>query len=100
MAKKDDLLYGHSESARGWQNTLNCAIILKKTHRFDGDKTWGKIMGRLRVNKLTKKDREIINSRVIKETTILQSGTDLKIGTDMFRYTDHLEKRQQQPYRS
>ena len=39
----------------------------------------------------------VINSRLIKETTILQSGTDLKIGTDMFRYTDHLEKRQQQP---
>ena len=81
MAKKDDLLYGHSESARGWQNTLNCAIILKKTHRFDGDRTWGKIMGRLRVNKLTKKDREIINSRVISEAT----GVAPPTGPDVFR---------------
>ena len=39
----------------------------------------------------------VINNKMIKETTILLSGTDLKIGTDMFRYTDHLEKRQQQP---
>ena len=81
MAKKDDLLYGRSESARGWQNTLNCAIILKKTHRFDGDKKWGKIMGRLRVGKLTKKDREIINSRVISEAT----GVAPPTGPDVFR---------------
>ena len=36
----------------------------------------------------------VINSKMIKETTILQSGTDFKIGTDMFRFVDHLEKRQ------
>ena len=39
----------------------------------------------------------VINNKMIKETTILLSGTDLKIGTEMFRYTDLLEERQQQP---
>ena len=36
----------------------------------------------------------VINSKMIKETTILQSGIDFKIGTDMFRFVDNLEKRQ------
>ena len=80
-AKKEELLYGHSELARGWQNTLNCAIILEKTHRFDGDKIWAGIMSRLRVGKLTKRDREIINSRVIGEAT----GVEPPTGTDVFR---------------
>ena len=74
-------MYGHSESARGWQNTLNCAIILEKTHRFDGDAIWAGIMSRLRVGKLTERDREIINSRVINEATEVTAPT----GPGVFR---------------
>ena len=81
LARKDELLYGHSESARGWQNTLNCAIILEKTHRFDGDEIWAGIMSRLRVGELTTRDREIINSRVISEVTGVRPPT----GPDVFR---------------
>ena len=72
MAKEYELLYAHSDVARVWQNTINCAIILEKTHRFS-DPRFGGIMERLRSNEHTEEDIETLNERVISETNNVES---------------------------
>mmetsp|Transcript_1485 Transcript_1485/g.3204 ORF Transcript_1485/g.3204 Transcript_1485/m.3204 type:complete len:1761 (+) Transcript_1485:1415-6697(+) len=73
MAKEHELLYGHSDVARVWQNTVNCAIILEKTHRFSGDPEFGEIMARVRSNEHTEKDIDRLNERVIAQATEVES---------------------------
>ena len=69
MASRDELLYGHSSLALAWQNTLTCAVMLEKSHRFDDDPVYGPIMNRYRKGKADANDIKIINTRVIGAST-------------------------------
>ena len=44
-----------------WENAINCPFFLEKSHRFENDKEWGEIMGRLRMGNDTLEDRQEIN---------------------------------------
>jgi len=51
-----------------WENTINCAIFLKTSHRFKDDPEYGEILERFRMGENTHEDREEINKRVISLT--------------------------------
>ena len=55
------VLYAGSDKRIMWENAINCPIFLEKSHRFENDKEWGEIIGRLRMGKDTLEDRQEIN---------------------------------------
>ena len=55
------VLYAGSDKSVMWENAINCPIFLEKSHRFENDKEWGEIMGRLRMGNDTLEDRHEIN---------------------------------------
>ena len=65
VCKTDEILYSGSAGATAWENTINCAIFLENSHRFKDDPEYGEILGRMRMGKDTREDREKINTRVI-----------------------------------
>ena len=82
MAKPEELLYSHSDSAMmNFRLAINCAIILEKSHRFKDDPEWGAILERLRTGSHTSEDIDTINSRLVGEST----GIDPPEGNDVFR---------------
>lgn len=60
-----DLLFS-SKSSRHWENCINALIILDNNHRFKDDPEYGRLLKRMWMGDLTKKDRERINKRVVK----------------------------------
>ena len=65
ICESDKILYSCSSGALAWENSVNCAIFLENSHRFKDDPEYGAILGRMRMGKDTKEDREKINTRVI-----------------------------------
>ena len=65
ICKIEDILYSSSPGAMFWENSINCVIFLENSHRFKDDPEYGEILGRMRMGKDTKEDREKINSRVL-----------------------------------
>jgi hypothetical protein len=60
-----DLLFS-CKSSRHWENCINAVIILENNHRFKDDPEYGRLLKRMWLGDLTKKDRERINKRVVK----------------------------------
>ncbi len=71
ICAEDDVLYSNSDAASVWENTINCAIFLDKSHRFKDDIQFGEILARMRMGQDTREDRELINSRVVNATLTL-----------------------------
>lgn len=59
-----DLLFSSTSSGH-WENCINATIILDNSHRFKDDPEYGKLLKRMWIGGLTKKDRDILNTRVI-----------------------------------
>ena len=59
-----DCIYLHKEGIY-WEQALNCLVELKGTHRYSKCETLQRIMPELREGRLSKEDRQILNSRVI-----------------------------------
>jgi len=64
ICESDKILYSCLSGALAWGNSVNCAIFLENSHRFKDDPEYGAILGRMRMGKDTKEDREKINTRV------------------------------------
>ncbi|KAL7450493.1 hypothetical protein ACHAWC_005221 [Mediolabrus comicus] len=69
ICKEEEVLYSASPGALCWENTINCAIFLDKSHRFKDDPEFGNILRRMRMGQDTMADREAINERVINKKT-------------------------------
>ena len=63
---ESDLLFS-SKSSQHFENCINAYIILSNNHRFKECPEYGKLLKRMWRGDLTKKDRELINTRVIGE---------------------------------
>ena len=61
---ESDLLFS-SKSSQHFENCINAYIILSNNHRFKECPEYGKLLKRMWRGDLTKKDRELINTRVI-----------------------------------
>jgi len=48
-----------------WENCINSIVILNNSHQFKDNPEYGKRLKRMWTGELSKKDREIINTRVI-----------------------------------
>ena len=48
-----------------FESSINVAIILENSHRFDDDRTYGELMKRLWKGELTKEDIDLLNTRVV-----------------------------------
>ena len=65
ICESDKILYSCSSGALACENSVNYAIFLENNHRFKDDPEYGAILGRMRMGKDTKEDREKINTMVI-----------------------------------
>ena len=48
-----------------FEGSINTAIVLENSHRFDNDQEFGTILKRMWKGELTEKDIELLNTRVI-----------------------------------
>jgi hypothetical protein len=78
ICKEEEVLYSASPGALSWENTINCAIFLDKSHRFKDDPEFGEILRRMRMGQDTMADREAINERVINKKTGVVVPDDCK----------------------
>ena len=61
ICNEEEVLYSGSADSLAWENTINCAIFLKTSHRFKDDPEYGEILERFRMGENTHEDREEIN---------------------------------------
>lgn len=69
ICSEAEVLYSGSAAAVNWENSINCAIFLDKSHRFKEDPEYGEILKRMRLGETTMNDRKEINKRVINKKT-------------------------------
>ncbi len=62
---EDEVLYSNSVDATLWENTINVAIFLDNSHRFEEDPQYGAMLDRIRKGEDTLEDRLEINKRVV-----------------------------------
>jgi len=68
---EDEVLYSNSVDATLWENTINVAIFLDNSHRFEEDQQYGAMLDRIRKGEDTIEDRLEINKRVVGSSSSL-----------------------------
>jgi len=63
-ATQYDLLFSSQYSGH-WENCINAIIILNNSHRFKDDPEYGKLLKWMWTGELSKKEQELINTRVV-----------------------------------
>ena len=64
-----DQIYNRSEDVF-WEQSLNCVVELKGTHRYRDCELYGRIMTEIRNKGLSDENRKILNARVINGNTV------------------------------
>ena len=69
----------YEENCPAFRDKVNCFLELKGMHRFSTDKKYGELLNRMRDGTVTKEDIDMINTRVVRDSTHLPP--DLRYAT-------------------